>query len=195
VFAGAVSIFSSAKHDECFADFFRYIFFHKKILLLMKTNNLHSIFILALVSFTLSYSQVNAQSVGTNQLGLRLGGYSGITFRHIGASDVGVQIDLLENYHGYWTLFDAMAEKHIPLNKGFVFYLGGGAFIGGYHDPFYDRDVDPYWDAALGLQGVLGFDYYFENVPLNLGIDLTPRFSFFHSPSPWDAGISLRYIF
>lgn len=161
----------------------------------MKTIKLYPLFLLLLSSFTFLSATTKAQSAETNQLGLRLGGFSGFTFRHVGSRDVGVQVDLLENYHGYWALISVMAEKHIPLKEGFVLYFGGGAFLGGNHDPYYVHNEDHYWAPTLGLQGTVGVDYYFHNVPLNLGLDLTPRFSFYYDPFPWDGGISLRYIF
>ena len=161
----------------------------------MKPIKLHSFVIFSLLLFILFYSHADAQSAGTNQFGLRIGGFSGITFRHVNNNNVAVQADLLENYRGYWTLISAMAEKHIPLNEGFVLYFGGGIFLGGNRDPYYIKEDLHYWSPAFGLEGVFGADYYFEHVPLNLGLDVTPRFSFFYDPFPWDAAISLRYIF
>jgi hypothetical protein len=161
----------------------------------MKFLPLKSAVIFTFLTISFFSSTVNAQSAGTNQIGLRLGGFSGVTFRHITGDNIGIQAVLLADYHGDWTIISVMAEKHIPLGEQFVFYLGAGAFFGGNHDHYYDRDMDHYWNPAIGLQGVLGFDYYFKSVPLNLGIDVTPRFSFMYDHFPIDGAVSLRYIF
>jgi hypothetical protein len=161
----------------------------------MKFLSLKSPIIFLFVALLFFSSTASAQSAGTNQVGVRLGGFSGITFRHIMPGNIGIQADLLANYLGDWTIISVMAEKHIPLGKAFVLYFGGGGFFGGNHDPYFDNGYDNSWHPAGGLQGVLGVDYYFKSVPINVGIDVTPRFSFAYDHFPWDAGASLRYIF
>ncbi|MEO5674144.1 MAG: hypothetical protein ABIQ74_05815 [Chitinophagales bacterium] len=142
----------------------------------------------------INHFNVSAQSINTSQMGLRLGGFSGIEFRHITSHNIGLRGNLLSNYHLDGTIISGMVEKHIPVKEGFVFYLGGGLFASGWHDRFYDKN-DHYWDASIGLQGVVGIDYYFEGIPINLGADLTPRFTYADHPLPWDAALTIRYIF
>ena len=135
-----------------------------------------------------------AQSAGTNQIGLRLGGFSGISFRHLGVNSFGVEADFLSSYHSNWVILSLLAEKQIPLGEGFTFDFGGGGFFGAHHDYPYDEHYD--WGPSVGIEGMIGFDYYFNGIPLNVGLDLRPRFSFVNEPYwPWDAGISLHYIF
>lgn len=57
-------------------------------------------------------------------------------------------------------------EIHTPLNAtpGLKWYYGGGAYLG-----FQDRN------AYLGPQGVVGLEYKFENIPLNLSLDWKPE--------------------
>ncbi len=145
--------------------------------------------------FLLHINISSAQVAGTNQFGLRLGGFSGIEFRHVNNNTVGIRLDLLENYSFDQTLFSAMVEKHFPLQHSFVLYVGGGVFLGGDHDPNYDHHNDPYWNPLIGIKGEVGVDYYFTEVPINIGLDLTPRFSLADVRVPWDAAFSVRYIF
>ena len=154
-------------------------------------------FFLTLVSLGLIFhtSFSEAQSANTNQIGIRLGGFSGISFRHLGSESVGVEADLTAGYHSDYVMLEILAEKQIPLGDGFTFDFGGGGFFASDHN--YPHDEDPYdWRATVGIEGMIGFDYYLNDVPLNVGLDLRPRFSFIEEPYwPWDAGISLHYIF
>src|SRR5687767_2466730 len=103
------------------------------------------------------YATIN----GGNQVGLRLGGYSGLSFRHWGARNLGYEISLMgwAPYRGM--LASVMVEKNIPLNKGFAFYFGGGGFISNYdYRPYYYK-FDGKWYAVeggapyFGLEGVI----------------------------------------
>lgn len=58
-----------------------------------------------------------------------------------------------------------LIEIHKPLNiPQMTWMYGGGAFVG-----FQDNDT------YLGPTGILGLDYKFENVPINLSLDWKPE--------------------
>lgn len=140
---------------------------------------------------------VKAQS---NQLGVRLGNYSGFTFRHFNANDVGVEVNLLKWVPYRGASLSVLAEKNWQLKNGFSLYAGGGLFAGSYRNAYYYRRKDGFYRYEFsgtywGLEGVLGGDYKFENAPIMLGLDLRPRFVNFAYPYPWDAGLNVRYVF
>ncbi len=59
----------------------------------------------------------------------------------------------------------ALVEIHKPLNIPQLSWMyGAGAFVG-----FQDNDT------YLGPTGILGLDYKFENVPINLSLDWKPE--------------------
>jgi len=59
----------------------------------------------------------------------------------------------------------ALLEIHKPLNIPQLSWMyGGGAFVG------FEND-----DTYLGPTGILGLDYKFENVPINLSLDWKPE--------------------
>lgn len=59
----------------------------------------------------------------------------------------------------------ALLEIHRPLNvKGLNWMYGAGAFLG-----FQDKQT------YLGPTGILGLDYKFDNVPINLSLDWKPE--------------------
>jgi hypothetical protein len=58
-----------------------------------------------------------------------------------------------------------LIELHKPLNaQGFSWFYGAGAYVG-----FQDGDT------YLGPTGILGLDYKFTNVPINLSVDWKPE--------------------
>lgn len=77
-------------------------------------------------------------------------------------------------------------EFHRPLGApGFQWFYGGGgyvAFAG---------------DNVVGAMGVVGLDYKFENIPLNLSLDWKPELSFVKDIGFEAAaiGLSIRFAF
>jgi len=76
-------------------------------------------------------------------------------------------------------------------------YYGFGAHIGfwdGSNTPWghYDRSY-----AVIGAAGILGIEYSFSEVPINVGIDWKPVLNIVGDPGLWadEAAISVRYIF
>lgn len=86
------------------------------------------------------------------------------------------------------TALGVLYEVHKPLQntEGLKWFYGGGAYIG-FSKP----------DPLLGAQGVVGLDYKFTNLPLNLTLDwkpelnLTPDINFEASA----IGLSIRFTF
>jgi hypothetical protein len=141
-------------------------------------------------------SLAHAQAAGTNQVGFRLGGFSGVTFRHINSGSTGVEADLLMNDGIKWGMLSLLYEKHLALGQGFVFNFGAGGFFAGHYDrqPVYEGNSG--MNPTAGVEGVLGFEYYLPDVPIAAGLDLRPRFSLLQQPTwLWDAGLAFRYIF
>ncbi|MEP2669351.1 MAG: hypothetical protein ABJH04_10175 [Cyclobacteriaceae bacterium] len=82
---------------------------------------------------------------------------------------------------------------------GLNWYIGPGAHIGFYNNRYYDQR---YFDgdgsgSYIGLDGVLGLDYKFDGVPINLSIDWQPSFEFGSNRGfigSW-GGLGVRYTF
>jgi hypothetical protein len=71
--------------------------------------------------------------------------------------------------------FGALLEIHKPLAaSGLQYFYGGGgylAFTKTYNPNTLKNEVDP----SFGAQGVLGLDYKFANIPLNISLDWKPE--------------------
>ena len=87
----------------------------------------------------------------------------------------------------------------IPNAPGLKWYVGPGVHVGFYNDKYYtdDRYGDSY--AAVGVDGVIGLDYKFAKIPLNLSIDWQPSIDFGNERYKGFigdfAGVAARYTF
>lgn len=71
-------------------------------------------------------------------------------------------------------------EINKDLGSGFNWYYGVGADIGFWtNDYYYRHDNRDYNGAYGGLDGVIGLEYTFEEIPLNLAIDAVPTIRLF----------------
>jgi hypothetical protein len=165
---------------------------------------LSSVFI---ILFTANAS--NAQSYKTG-IGFRLGGISsGISVKHFMGSTGALEGIL--SFGSHYAMITGLYEKHtaFPKAEGLNWFFGGGAHVGFYSDKwgyryFYYKhhgngykieEVD-YYDnrSSFGLDFILGLDYKFKNVPINLSLDVKPFFDI--TPGfygYWEPGLSFRF--
>jgi len=93
--------------------------------------------------------------------------------------------------------FGLLAEFHKPLDaSGLQYYYGGGgylAFIKNYNPNHQKNETD----ANFGAQGVIGLDYKFNNVPLNISLDWKPELNLVSEVNfePSAIGFSARFTF
>lgn len=83
-------------------------------------------------------------------------------------------------------------EIHGDLNTetNLKWYIGGGGHVGFYK-------VNDVSKTVIGVDGVIGVDYKFKNLPLNLSLDWQPAFEFgsgFGFSGGW-GGLGIRYTF
>ncbi len=81
----------------------------------------------------------------------------------------------------------ALIEKHTAIGsaEGLAWFIGGGAYVG-----FGEG-------KNLGAQGVLGLDYKFNTLPINLSLDWKPELNLINNISfePATVGLSARFTF
>lgn len=93
--------------------------------------------------------------------------------------------------------FGLLAEFHKPLSaSGLQYFYGAGgylAFIKNY-DPNKQRNET---DANFGVQGVVGLDYKFSNVPINISLDWKPELNIVSDINfePAAVGFTARFTF
>jgi len=150
-----------------------------------------------------SYSQEYSKSVG-----LRGGGWSGISYKKFLTPDEAVEGILSFNKGGIQ--FFGLREYHKPalleFSENIYFYYGHGAHLGytmsdDYEDSilsgvnFVLRSFSP----LVGIDGILGFEYRSPKYPIILALDYKPfvEFSFarLFRLVTWDFAFSCKFTF
>lgn len=148
------------------------------------------------VSLFLSALSVKAQSKTANSstyktaLGVKVWDGGGISFKHFLQEKNAVE--LIGYFWNRGTRITGLYEIHGDINgaNGLRWYIGPGAHIGLYNTKYGDG-------AFFGVDGVLGLDYKFKSVPLNLSLDWQPSFEFGDNRGfvgSW-GGLGIRYTF
>ena len=128
----------------------------------------------ALLWLVMHSGRVRSQDYETG-LGLRGGVAWGVTVKHFVMTDGAVEGILTARYNGFNAT--ALYEKHLPVfdTKGFCFYYGGGGHIGMWNTS--EKTLFRTTRLFAGVDGIIGLEYVFEDIPLSLGMDWKPGFN------------------
>jgi hypothetical protein len=153
---------------------------------------------------TLSAQEVNNASAASTDyktaLGIRLSTNAPIISNAITVKHFIKPSTAIEGYVSFNNpLFGigAMLELYKPLTTpGLQWYYGAGAYLGfgKTYDEAKGRDVNTNY---FGAQGVIGLDYKFASVPINLSVDWKPELNLVSDINfePAGIGVSVRYTF
>jgi hypothetical protein len=87
----------------------------------------------------------------------------------------------------------ALLEVHNPMpsTEGLQWFYGAGAYLG------FDSDKTNTNRALMGGQGIIGLDYKFANLPLNLSLDWKPELNIIDNINfePAAVGFTIRFTF
>ena len=88
---------------------------------------------------------------------------------------------------------NGLLERNNFLDDGFNWYYGGGATIGAY--TLTNSITNERYTQGLGLlNGVLGIEYTFSKLPLNLALDTGPSIEVYPDFGfSWGGGLAVRY--
>lgn len=143
--------------------------------------------------------------ISPNALGLRFSGSDEVesvgvevSYQKALGDNNRLEADLGINNSSFIDLFRLAGFYHwvFPLEQGFSWYVGPGAGIGiiDYDAPvFVERDSDVF----LILGGQAGIEYSFDQIPLQLSLDLRPEIfvGSIGDDLDIDLGVSFRYLF
>lgn len=132
-------------------------------------------------------------------VGLRGGFESGLTIKHFTHEKSAMEFILASRWRGFE--ITGLYEVH---NQAFEterlkWFIGFGGHVG-----FWNGDYTyKYWGTqgtdyvVVGIDGILGLEYSFTEVPINLSLDWKPAFNFVGYSGFWADGgaFSIRYIF
>ena len=140
---------------------------------------------------------LNAQDYKTS-LGLRGGNPFGLTVKHFMGETSAVEGILASNYGGFVATVLFENEHWTGFYPGFNWYWGLGAHIG-----FWSTGKNKYTNSTysggsvIGVDGILGIEYTFDEIPLNFSLDFLPTINLIGSTGwggPYCA-VSIRYVF
>ena len=151
---------------------------------------------LLLLSVALISLSLNGQDYKTS-LGLRAGYPYGVTIKHFLNKTNALEGILASKWGGFVITALYENEHWTGQYPGLNWFWGVGAHVG-----FWDEGRNPtvnetYVGAVIGADAILGLEYTFDEIPLNLSLDLLPTLNLFGSTG-WggiNGGLSIRYVF
>jgi hypothetical protein len=157
----------------------------------MKKN----ILTLTIAMFLMTF--VSAQDYN-NGIGLRGGLYNGITFKHFMGSKPAVEILAATRWSGLeLTGLYEITNRAFDVDR-LNWYFGVGGHVGYYNG---DNTSSSWGDTGTnylvaGVDGILGIEYNFTELPINISLDWKPGFNFIGYSHFWPDGgaLSIRYI-
>lgn len=138
----------------------------------------------------------NAKDYNTG-VGLRGGFTNGFTIKQFIGSNVALEGIIASRWRGLEvTGLYEIHNRFVQIDR-LNWYIGLGGHVG-----LWDGN-NVKWGSAgtsytvVGVDGVLGLEYSFLQIPINISIDWKPTFNFYGYKGFWADGgaISLRYIF
>lgn len=142
-------------------------------------------------------ASVQAQAMGRTYrtaIGVKIWDGGGLTIKHFTKRNTA-----LEGVAYFWEngfRLTGLYEFHgdIAGAPGLKWYVGPGAHIGFYgNNKRYSDDNETY----IGIDGVLGLDFKFNKVPINVSLDWQPGFEFGQDRGFYGSwgGLGVRYAF
>jgi hypothetical protein len=126
-----------------------------------------------IISLFISTLALAQSSTYKNALGIRLSSSiptveSGITYKHFLGNNNAVEGILS---FGDGTAICVLYEIHKPIKsaENLQWFIGGGGYIG------FNNNKKNNNNNTLGAAGIVGLDYKFANIPLNLSLDWKPE--------------------
>lgn len=127
-------------------------------------------------------------SQAQSALGLRLGGYGGLTFRTTSGflSHLEIMAALPFNDDGIYGTVLFEQQQQLGATVGLSWYYGLGGHFGTYFE-----------EIAIGADFILGLDYIIPSSPINLSLDWKPAVDIIGGDNfrSRDGAISIRYMF
>lgn len=150
------------------------------------------LFFLAII--LLASTQINAQDYKT-AIGIRLSSRgpavnNSVSIKHFINPKLAVEgLFTFDNKAAIGALLEV--HNDIPSTEGLNWFYGAGAYLG------FDSDKSSSNRALMGAQGIVGLDYKFANIPLNLAIDWKPELNIIDNINfePAAIGFTVRFTF
>jgi len=144
-----------------------------------------------------SVASSNAQDYTTG-IGVRGGFYNGLTIKHFISERAAIEGIISSRWKGFniTGLYEIHQQAFDVAHLNW--YYGAGGHIGfwkGKDVSWGDNREDDY--TVVGIDGILGIEYNFQEIPINLSLDWKPTMNIIGYSGFWGDGgaLSIRYIF
>lgn len=132
-------------------------------------------------------------------IGLRAGYPAGLTVKHFLNRTAALEGLLSTRWGGFVVTGLFEAQKPLADVKRLNWYYGFGAHVGFWNGNYrYNYWGDPGTAYTIvGIDGILGLEYNFKEIPINIGLDWKPAFNLTGFTGWWgdNGALSIRYIF
>jgi len=154
-----------------------------------------TLFTIAIIS---CFNSANAQDYKT-AIGVRLSSSAAMVNNSISFKQFITEKTAIEGLVSFGDplAIGALIEFHKPLAaSGLKYYYGAGGYLGFVKTYNPNKNINE-TDANLGAQGVIGLDYKFSNVPLNISLDWKPELNIVTDINfePAAVGFTARFTF
>ena len=121
-----------------------------------------------------------------NEIGLRLGGSGGLTYRYHLNEGNAIEGMLWFGWNNAINVTALYEWSQPVINDDFSLYYGAGAHIGA-----------AYNDFAIGVDGIVGLEYQIPNAPIAISLDYKPAINFIHFNAYgfFDFALGVKYTF
>lgn len=150
---------------------------------------------LALFITTFFITSVNAQAPYQKALGVKFPGGLSLTYKQFISETHNLEAQFTAWHQGMRVAglyeFNFYSFKDVP---ELAWFVGGGAHLGFWKSE-YQKDYNSKID--VGADGIIGLDYTFKKLPLNLSVDWEPAVTLVGNAgfTPVFGGIAVRYTF
>ena len=152
---------------------------------------------LIVVAMTFIMSLTFAQDYSTG-IGVRGGFYNGLTVKHFLGESSAVEAIVATRWAGFdlTLLYELHKDNAFGVDR-LNWYYGIGGHVGLWNDSFLPNSTVTGSFIAIGVDAILGLEYNFQEIPINLSIDWKPAFNILGGTRFLGDGgaLSLRYIF
>lgn len=155
---------------------------------------------IACAMLVLAISHSASAQKSQNLIGFRAGYGGGLTFQHYLSESRAAEFILFSRWRGFnlTALYEVHGEAFDV--KNLYWFFGGGGHIGTY--TYYNNGRfgnTPFTGTrtTLGLDGIIGLEYFFQDIPFQVSVDWKPTFSLagYYGFYGDEGAISVRYVF
>lgn len=153
--------------------------------------------IIFIIAFIVLGSIAYAQDYNA-AIGFRGGESQGLTFKTFVGGESAFDFILGTHYHGinFTVLYEKHANDIFGIDNLALFY-GFGGHVGFYNSSYWPWATTAYSSGpVVGIDGVVGVEYTFDEIPINIALDIVPAFNVVPYFGYWQRGaLSIRYTF